>query len=76
MIPYGGIAIIVFWIAAIKMWVQHGPRIPLIFIGLFFLIYLGLPLLPLTQVTFQIFVCLLGIAMLLIDRAKSNRWGW
>jgi hypothetical protein len=74
MIGYGGIAIIVFWIVVLKMWIQHGPKIPLIGIGIYFVFYLGVRVLPRNPIPFELLICFLGIGLLLIDRVKSNPW--
>ena len=70
-IPYGNVAIIVFVIVAIRFWVNQGPRIPLIFTVLLAVIYLAFRLIQGIPIPFQLAVCFLGIAMLLVEKAKS-----
>ena len=66
-----GIAIFAFLI--IRIWILHGPRIPLVFIGL---LVIGRYTLPemLGPFRFPLFVTFLTIVLLLIDRFKSVRW--
>jgi hypothetical protein len=71
---YGGIAFIVFWGLVLKVWIKYGARLPLTFIGMFLLGYVGMPLVPGAQVYFSLFVCFLAIALLLVDRVKSTPW--
>ena len=71
---YGGIALIVFWFLIIKMWIQYGPKIPVTFIVIFVLLYVVVRQLPSIGFPFELFVCFLGIAMILVDRVKANPW--
>ena len=71
MIPFGLIAVGVFWVAAIRLWLVDGPKIPLIFIGLWFVGFFGFPRLHWPGVIFLVFECILGIILLLVDRYKA-----
>jgi hypothetical protein len=71
MIPYGTIALGVFWVAAIKLWFTNGPRIPVICIGLWFIFYFGVPMLHWPHVVFIVVETILGVSLLLIDKYKS-----
>jgi hypothetical protein len=70
---YGGIAFVIFGFMVLRLWFLHGRRIPLVFIGL---LLVGRYTLPevLGPYRFELFVCLLAIALVLIDRFKSVRW--
>ena len=69
--PFGLIALGVFWVAAIKLWVSDGPKIPLIFIGIWLVGFLGFPMLHWSSAIFLVIECILGIILLLVDRYKS-----
>jgi len=70
--PFGLIALVAFWVAAIKLWVADGPKIPLIFIGLWVVGLFGFPLLHWPGIVFLVFECVLGIILLLVDRYKAS----
>ena len=70
-IPYGNIATLVFLVVAIRLWIKHGPRIPLIFTGLLAVSYVGFAMWQGIGIPFQLVVCFLGIAMLLVEKVKS-----
>ena len=69
--PFGLIALGVFWVAAIKLWFVDGPKIPLIFIGLWLVGFFGFPMLHCSGAVFLVFECILGIILLLVDRYKA-----
>jgi hypothetical protein len=73
-IPYGNIATIVFFILILRVWFRFGAKIPLTFIGMWIVMYFTLPLVPKIQYPFQLFVCFLAIALLLVERVKSTPW--
>jgi hypothetical protein len=61
----------VFWVAAIKLWVVDGPKIPLICIGLWLAALFGIPRLHWSGGAFMAVQCILAIYLLLVDRYKS-----
>jgi hypothetical protein len=71
-IPYAVIPTLVFWFLIIRIWVLYGRNIPLVFIGLWIAGRLTLQVIvgP-SALGFPLFVCILGIVLVLIDRAKS-----
>jgi hypothetical protein len=69
--PIGMIALGAFWLAAIKLWFMDGPKIPLIFIGLWFAGFFGFPRLHFSGVVFLVYECLLAVILLLVDRYKT-----
>jgi len=70
--PLGLIATGAFWVVAIKLWFVDGPKIPLVFIGLWVVGFFGVPLLHWPGVVFLVFECLLAVMLLLIERYKSS----
>jgi len=54
MIPYGTIALGVFWVAAIKLWFTDGPKIPVTCIVLWFICYYGVPMLHWPHLAFVV----------------------
>jgi hypothetical protein len=71
MIPFGAIALVAFWAAAIKLWFVDGPKIPLIFIGLWLVAFFVFPMLHWPGFISLIVECVLAVILLLIDRYKS-----
>lgn len=71
MIPFGTIALVIFWVAAIRLWFTDGPKIPVICIGLWLVFFLGVPMLHRPGVVFMVVEAILGVALLLIDKYKS-----
>jgi hypothetical protein len=69
--PFGLIALVAFWVAAIKLWLADGPKIPLIFIALWVIGLFGIPMLHLSGAIFLAFECVLAVVLLLVDRYKS-----
>ena len=74
MLGYGNIAILVFIFVLGRVWFRHGPKIPLIFIGILAAAYLSFPLLPAIAGFLPLFICLLAIALLLVETVKNNPW--
>ena len=72
-VGYGSVAFVVFAFLAIRIWMLYGPKIPLIFIGLLVLGQYALPEM-FGPYRFPLFVTLLTIVLLLIDRFKAVRW--
>ena len=71
MIPFATIALGLFWVAAIKLWFTDGPKIPVICIVLWFVFFLGVPMLHWPGAVFIVAETILGVVLLLIDRYKS-----
>ena len=71
MINFGAIAVGFFWVAAIKLWFTDGAKIPLICIGLWFAVFLSVPLLHLPFIAFTVASCILAVFLFLVDRYKS-----
>jgi hypothetical protein len=74
MIGYSLIPIIAFAVIAGRVWFHHGPRIPLIFLGILGAAYISFPWVHPSGLLFPIFVCLLAIALLMVETVKSNPW--
>ena len=71
-VPYALIPTLVFWFLIIRIWILHGRSIPLVFIGLWIAGRFTLHVIvgP-SALGFPLFVCILGIVLAVIDRAKS-----
>jgi len=65
------IALIVFWGAAIRLWMLDEPKIALVFIALWVLGFFGLPMLHWSGVFFLAYECILAAILLIIERYKS-----
>jgi D-alanyl-lipoteichoic acid acyltransferase DltB (MBOAT superfamily) len=72
MIPFGTIALGIFWVAAIKLWFTDGPKIPVICICMWIICFFGVPLLHWPGVVFIVAEAILGVSLLLIDKYKSS----
>jgi hypothetical protein len=71
-VPYALIPTLVFWFLIIRIWILHGRNIPLVFIGLWIAGRLTLHVFAgSSALGFPLFVCILGIVLAVIDRAKS-----
>jgi hypothetical protein len=64
-------ALVAFWGTAIKLWMVEGPKIPLVFIVLWFIAFFGVPRLHWPGTVFLAFECLLAVILLIIERYKS-----
>jgi hypothetical protein len=69
--PFGSIAFVAFWAAAIKLWFLDGAKIPLICICLWLLAGLAVPRLHWPGAVFVVAECVLAVVLLLIERYKS-----
>jgi len=67
----GLVALIAFWGVAIRLWMIDGPKIPLIFIGLWALGFFGFPMLHWSGIFFIAYECILAAILLIIERYKS-----
>jgi len=70
--PFGLIALGVFWVAAIRLWVVDGPKLPLICIGIWLVGFFVFPMLRVPGYIFLVLECLMGVILLLVDRYKSS----
>jgi hypothetical protein len=68
---FGWIALVAFWVAAIKLWIVDGPKIPLVFIGLWLLAFFGFPALGLSAAVFLAVECIMAVILLITERYKS-----
>ena len=71
MIPFGLVAFVAFWAAAIKLWFTDGPRIPGVCIVLWLIAFFAVPKLHWSGAVFLVVECVLAVILLLIDRYKS-----
>jgi hypothetical protein len=69
--PWGFLALLTFWTAAIKLWIFDGAKIPLIFVGLWLIGFFVFPKMHWTGGIFLAHECILAIILLLVDRYKS-----
>jgi len=60
-----------FWIAAIKLWALDGPKIPLIFIAVWLVVFFAIPLMHWPGVIVIVLSCLMAVVLFLIDRYKA-----
>jgi hypothetical protein len=67
----GLLVLIVFWTAAIRLWIVDSPKTPLIFIGLWILGFFGFHSLGLSGYAFLAFEAILAAILLIIERYKS-----
>jgi len=69
--PFGLIALVAFWLVAIRLWVVDGPKVPLIFMAIWVAAYFGFPLLGIRSLFFIAFEALLTALLLIVERYKE-----
>jgi dolichyl-phosphate-mannose--protein O-mannosyl transferase len=69
--PWGLIALVAFWVVAIRLWLVDGPKVPLIFIAIWAAGYFGFPLMGVRGFFFIAFEALLTAILLIIERYKE-----
>ena len=67
----GVIVLVAFWALAIRLWLTEGPKIPLIFIGLWLLGFFGFPFLGIAGYFFLAFEAILAAILILIEKYKE-----
>ncbi len=71
----GLIALLAFWTFAIRLWIVDGPKVPIIFIGLWLLAFFGTPFLGLSGHFFLAFEAILAAILIIVERYKSTMSG-
>jgi len=69
--PLEALALGAFWIAAIKLWVLDGAKIPLVFIGIWLVAFLTIRWFHWPGVAFVVLELFLAVVLFLIDRYKA-----
>lgn len=64
--------LVVFWAAAIRLWVVEGAKIPLIFIVIWLAGFFGFPYFGINAVFFLVLEALMAAILLLIAQYKSS----
>ena len=64
----GIIALVAFWALAVRFWLLEGPKIPLIFMGLWVLGFFGFPFLGIAGYFFLAFEAILAVILILIEK--------
>ena len=68
----GWIALGAFWVFAIKLWISYGPKIPLIFITIWFLGFFGFPAIGWNDgYQFMSFQAILAVILIIIEKYKN-----
>ncbi len=62
------VAIIAFWVLAIRMWIVDGPKVPLIFIGLWLAAFFGLPQIGWGGYPVMAVSALLAVSLIIVER--------
>jgi uncharacterized membrane protein len=71
--PFGLIALVAFWLVAIRLWVVDGPKVPLIFMAMWAAAYFGFPHLGIRGGFFVAFEALLTVILLIVEKYKEVR---
>lgn len=67
-----GIVVLVgFWLCVARLWIVDGPRIPMMFIGIWALGGIGIPAIGLSPSLFWTLQGILGVIMLFIAQNKK-----
>ena len=69
--PYGIAIPIIFWYFVIRMWIDCGRKIPLMFIGFWAVAVFGFPLFHLPPLASPLTVVFLAIILYLIHRYQT-----
>lgn len=64
----GLIVLLVFWALVIRMWIMDGPRVPLIFIGLWLVALFGLPLIGWGGYPFLAMEAFLAVSLIIVEK--------
>ena len=67
----GLVALIAFWVVAIRLWILDGPKLPLIFIVLWIAGLFGFPALGWPAYLFMAFEALLAAILLIVEKYKE-----
>ena len=67
----GWIVLAAFWGVAIRLWIVDGPKIPLIFMGLWLLGLFAFPMLGLSSYLFMSFQAILAVTLLIIEKYNN-----
>jgi hypothetical protein len=67
----GLLPLIAFWVVVIRLWIIEGPKVPLIFIGLWLAGLFGFPALGWSGYIFLAFEALLAAILLIVEKYKS-----
>ena len=62
------VAIIAFWVLAIRMWIVDGPKVPLIFIGLWLAAFSGFPLIGWGGYPFMAASAFLAVSLIIVEK--------
>ena len=71
--PFGLIALVAFWLVAVRLWVVDGPKVPLIFMAMWAAANFGFPLLGIRGGFFVAFEALLTVILLIVAKYKEVR---
>lgn len=69
--PWGLIALVAFWVVAIRLWIVDGPKVPLVFMAIWAAGYFGLPALGAGGYFVVAFQAVLAAILLLVERYKE-----
>jgi hypothetical protein len=69
--PWGLIALVAFWLVAIRLWLVHGPKVPLIFMAIWLTAYVGFPLLGIGGGFRVAFEAMLTAILLIVERYQA-----
>ena len=64
----GIIVLVVFWGLAIKMWIMEGPKVPLIFIGVWLTAFFGFPAIGWGGYPFMAVSASLAVGLIIVEK--------
>jgi hypothetical protein len=70
--PWGLIALVAFWVVAIRLWIVDGPKVPLVFMAIWAAGYFGLPALGVQGYFVVAFQAVLAVILLIVERYKDT----
>ena len=69
--PWGLIALVAFWVVAIRLWMLDGPKVPLVFMAIWAAGYFGLPALGVGGYFVVAFQAVLAAILLIVERYRE-----
>jgi hypothetical protein len=70
--PWGLIALVAFWVVAIRLWIVDGPKVPLVFMAIWAAGYFRLPALGVQGYFVVAFQAVLAVILLIVERYKDT----
>ena len=71
----GMIVPIVFWAMIVKLWLTDGPKVPLVFIGIWVACVFAFPFFGINGIFFFVLQTIMAVLLLAVDKYQSAMMG-